>query len=272
MPFTVFYNVFMDILLPLPGEANGKVWNMKKSNVASKGKTCRVRSAAGEAMAEEEMPYEKFLRLGAGALSEAELLAIIIRTGTSQCTPVDIGRQILALPSVKEDGLNGLHHVSVKELMEIKGIGEVKAVKIKCLAELSMRMAMAAAKKGLQFLNPPTVADYYMEKLRHERREQVLLLMLDNRNCLLREELLSIGTVTASLLSPREVFVMALREKAVHIMLLHNHPSGNPAPSIDDIEVTESIKKIGQMIDIPLIDHIIIGDNKYMSFKEAGLL
>ena len=96
--------------------------------------------------------------------------------------------------------------------------------------------------------------------------------MLDNRNCLLREELLSIGTVTVSLLSPREVFVMALREKAVHIMLLHNHPSGNPTPSMDDIEVTESIKKIGQMIDIPLIDHIIIGDNKYMSFKEAGLL
>ena len=245
---------------------------MKKCNVGSRIKTAAIKNAAGEFMAEEEMPYEKFLRLGAGALTEAELLAIIIRTGTPRCTPVEIGRRILALPSVKAEGLNGLHQVSIKELMEINGIGEVKAVKIKCLAELSMRMAMAAAKKRLQFLNPPTVADYYLEKLRHERREQVLLLMLDNRNCLLREELLSIGTVTVSLLSPREVFVMALREKAVHIMLLHNHPSGNPTPSMDDIEVTESIKKIGQMIDIPLIDHIIIGDNKYMSFKEAGLL
>ena len=221
---------------------------------------------------EQEMPYEKFLRLGAGALTEAELLAIIIRTGVPGHTPVEIGKQILDLPSVKEDGLNGLHHVTLEELTAISGIGEVKAVKIKCLAELSMRMAMMTAKKDLQFLNPPTVADYYMEKLRHELREQVLLVMLDNRNCLIKEELLSIGTVRSSLLSPREVFVTALKSQAVHIMLLHNHPSGDPAPSRMDMEVTEEIRQIGVMIDIPLIDHIIIGDNKYMSFKEAGLL
>ncbi len=220
----------------------------------------------------DEMPYEKFLRLGAGALTEAELLAIIIRTGTPGHTSVEIGKQILDLPSVKEDGLNGLHHVTLKELMAIGGIGEVKAVKIKCIAELSMRMAMMTAKKELQFLHPSTVADYYMEKLRHELREQVLLLMLDNRNCLIGEELLSIGTVRSSLLSPREVFVTALKSQAVHIMLLHNHPSGEPAPSRMDLDVTEEIRQIGIMIDIPLIDHIIIGDNKYMSFKEAGLL
>lgn len=249
----------------MPGEAYEKVWSMSK-NSASKG------SISKNNIAEDEMPYEKFLRLGAGALTEAELLAIIIRTGTTEHTPVEIGRQILGLPSVKKDGLNGLHHVTVKELMGIKGIGEVKAVKIKCLAELSMRMAMMTAKKELQFLNPSSVADYYMEKLRHELKERVLLLMLDNRHCLIEEELLSIGTVNTSLLSPREVFVAALKARAVHIMLLHNHPSGDPAPSRPDIQITKEIKQIGKMIDIPLIDHIIIGDNKYMSFKEAGLL
>lgn len=218
------------------------------------------------------MPYEKFLRLGPCALTEAELLAIIIRTGTKEDTSVDLGRKILELPSVRENGLNGLHHVKVKELMGIKGIGEVKAVKLKCLAELSMRMAMAAAKKDLQFRKPSSVAEYYMEKLRHEKKERVLLLLLDHGARLLSEELLSVGTANTSLLSPREVFITALKTEAASIILLHNHPSGDPSPSRQDINITDEIRQIGGMIDIPLIDHIIIGDNKYMSFKEAGLL
>lgn len=223
-------------------------------------------------MRKEEMPYEKFLRLGPGALSEAELLAIIIRTGTAEHSPIELGRKILELPSVKEKGLNGLHHVTLKELMDIKGIGQVKAVKLKCLAELSMRMAMTEAKKELQFRNPSSVAGYYMERMRHEKKERVLLLLLDHKACLVGEELVSVGTANASLLSPREVFITALKAEAGNIILLHNHPSGDPTPSGQDIQVTEDIKKIGDMIDIPLIDHIIIGDNKYTSFKEAGFL
>ncbi|NLL76726.1 MAG: DNA repair protein RadC [Clostridiales bacterium] len=219
-----------------------------------------------------EMPYEKFMRLGAGALTEAELLAIIIRTGTADNSPVELGKKVLSLSSVKDSGLNGLHCVTLKELMSIKGIGEVKAVKIKCLAEFSMRMAMARAEEKLQFLKPSSVAEYYMEKLRHEKKERVILLLLDNRSRLLDECLLSIGTVNTSLLSPREVFLAALKAEAVHIILLHNHPSGDPTPSKQDILITDKVKKLGSMIDIILIDHIIIGDNKYMSFKEAGLL
>lgn len=219
-----------------------------------------------------ELPYEKFLQLGPGSLTEAELLAIIIRTGTAHANSVELGRKVMDLPPVRMYGLNGLHYVTLKELTSISGIGEVKAVKIKCLAELSMRMAAAAAKKELQFLNPASVAGYYMERLRHERRERVLLLLLDGKECLIGEELLSIGTVNASLLSPREVFLTALKAEAVHIMLLHNHPSGDPTPSRQDMKITDEIKEIGGIIDIPLIDHIIIGDNKYMSFREAGLL
>ena len=222
--------------------------------------------------ANPEMPYEKFLKMGSGSLTEAELLAIIIRTGTSENSPVELGRQILSLPSLREKGLSGLYHVTLKELMSLNGIGQVKAVKIKCLAELSMRIAMNKAEDELQFLSPPSVADYYMEKLRHEQREKVLLLLLDNHSRLIEEYLLSVGTVNTSLLSPREVFVTALRAEAVNIMLLHNHPSGDPSPSRQDLLVTERIKKIGNMIDIPLIDHIIIGNSRYTSFREAGLL
>lgn len=240
----------------MPGEASGKEWNMKTDVYK----------------AENDMPYEKFMRLGSGILTEAELLAIIIRTGTKDRKPVEIGQEILSLPSVKEHGLGGLYHVTVQELMEIKGIGKVKAVKLKCLAELSMRMAMAVAKKELQFLNPSSVARYYMEQLRHERKERVLLLLLDQKERLIEEEVLSVGTINASLLSPREVFITALKKEAVHIILLHNHPSGDPAPSKQDMLVTAEIQEVGKMVDIPLIDHIIIGDNKYMSFKEAGLL
>lgn len=220
----------------------------------------------------EELPYEKFISKGPAALTEAELLAIILRTGTKGHTPVELGQQILQLPAVRAEGLNGLYHVTIKELTAIKGIGQVKAIKIKCLAELSMRMAMTAAKKKLQFLNPKSVAEYYMEKLRHEKKEQVLLLFLDHKECLIGEEILSVGTVNASLLSPREVFIRALKLEAVHIMLLHNHPSGDPTPSRQDMVITDEIKEIGKMIDIPLMDHIIIGDNRYMSFREAGLL
>ena len=245
-----------DRILFLPGETSGKGRNMKEDIYK----------------AENDMPYEKFMRLGSHVLTEAELLAIIIRTGTKEHKPVEIGQEILSLPSVKEHGLGGLYYVTIQELMEIKGIGKVKAVKLKCLAELSMRMAMAAAKKELQFLNPSSVAKYYMEKLRREKKERVLLLLLDQKERLIGEEVLSVGTVSASLLSPREVFIAALKKEAVHIILLHNHPSGDPAPSKQDMLVTEEIQEIGRMIDIPLIDHIIIGDNKYMSFKEAGLL
>lgn len=222
--------------------------------------------------AENDMPYEKFLRLGSSALTEAELLAIIIRTGTKDLKPVEIGHKILSLPSVKSYGLSGLYHVTLKELMGIKGIGQVKAVKLKCLAELSMRMAMTTAKKELRFLNPSSVANYYMEKLRHEKKERVMLLLLDSKEQLLGEELLSIGTVSSSPLSPREVFVAALKKEAVHIMLLHNHPSGDPRPSKQDIAITRKIKEAGELMDIPLIDHIILGDGCYISMKGEDLL
>lgn len=217
-------------------------------------------------------PYDKFLSHGPESLSKAELLAIILRTGTKKNSAVELAKQILSL-SNDERGLNGLHHITIDELKSIEGIGEVKAVKILCLAELSKRMARECAARKLAFNSPRTVVDYYKESLRHCERETVLLLLLDTRLQLISDEyVLSLGTVKASLLSPREIFVKAAREKAVYIMLIHNHPSGSCEPSEKDRNITEQIAAAGQMMDIPLIDHIIIGNNNYYSFKEQGLL
>ena len=208
------------------------------------------------------LPYEKFLKSGAASLSEAELLAIILRTGTRNCPALALAGQVLSLSCGRERGLNALHHISLAELMDIPGIGEVKAVKIKCIAELSKRMAMERAGQELKFDAPKTVASYFMEELRHE----------DNRLHLIEKYVLSIGTVNESLLSPREVFVQALKCKASHVMLLHNHPSGDALPSGQDILITKKIKEAGELVGIPLIDHIIIGDGCYTSLKEKGLL
>lgn len=220
----------------------------------------------------EELPYEKFLKQGPESLSEAELLAIILRTGTKDCNSVELGRQILDLAGSPHKGLLGLYHVSVEELKQLRGIGEVKAVRIKCIAELSMRMAKARKEPMVKFSSPESVADYFMEELRHEEKEKVILLCLDNKAQLISQSVLSIGTANASLLSPREVFQYALKVHAMHIIILHNHPSGDPVPSRQDMEITRRLVRTGDLMEIPLVDHIVIGDRKYISFKESGLL
>ncbi len=220
----------------------------------------------------EELPYEKFLTLGPQALTEAELLAITIRTGTKNCTALELAQQIFQKASGKTKGLNGLHHLSLQELMEIPGIGEVKAVKVKCIAEMAIRMSKQRAADALKFDTPETVADYYMEQMRHLEKEKILLLLLDNKLHLIEEYMISLGTVNASLLSVRDVFIKALKARASHIMLLHNHPSGDPSPSKEDIMMTQTMKEAGKLMDIPLVDHIILGDGSFVSLKKEELL
>ena len=218
------------------------------------------------------LPYEKFLKHGSASLTEAELLAIILRTGTKNCPALEMAKKVLTLAGGESFKLKSLHHLSLNELMEIPGIGEVKAVKIKCLSELAVRMALEKASAALRYDSPKTVADYYMEKMRHKEREIILLLLLDNKLGLIEEYILSQGTVRASLLSSREIFIKALKCRACHLMLLHNHPSGDPAPSQQDIVITQKIKEAGELMDIPLIDHIVLGDGCYVSLKEKDLL
>ena len=224
-----------------------------------------------EIYAPEELPYDKFLRLGAENLSDAELLAIMLRTGTKDKTPIELGRDILKLAG-ERFGLLGLHHFDVKELMQIPGIGEVKAVQLLCIAEIAKRTANMSAKTKLCFDKPETVASYYMEQLRHKTTEHLTLVLLDNRKNILNETVISVGTSNATLVSPREIGIRALRFEAAYMMLLHNHPSGDPTPSRQDILVTRKIKEVSDLVEIPLLDHIIIGDNRYTSFIQKGLL
>ena len=220
----------------------------------------------------ENLPYEKYLRFGSEALTDSELLAIILRTGTKEKTALDIAEEILCISDMPRTGLLGLYDIPLERLLKIKGLGIVKAVKIKCIAELAMRINTTSAKDGVVISKPATVANYFMEKMRHKRKECVILACLDAKGQILKEIPLSSGSVNMSLISPREVFLEALRAEAVNIILVHNHPSGDPSPSSCDIECTKLVKEMGDMLNVALWDHIIIGDNCYTSFKEKGYI
>ena len=219
----------------------------------------------------EELPYDKFMKAGPESLTDAELLAIMLRTGTRDKTPIELGRAVLQLSDCKW-GLLGLHHFSIKDLMQIPGLGEVKAVQLLCIAEIAKRISNTQAKVNLSFQNPDTVAAYYMERMRHQETEQLVLILLDAKSRMISDDVISIGILNATLISTREIFVKALKEEAAYVMILHNHPSGDPTPSRQDQIITNKIKEVSVLVDIPLLDHIIIGDNRYISFKQKGLL
>lgn len=225
-----------------------------------------------EKIENQNMPYERFIRFGPEALTETELLAIILRTGMKGKPAIKLAEEILELANEKRDGLLGLHELTLEELMSIQGMGEVKAVKIKCLTELSARISKASAKTGIIVREPQTIAQYFMEEMRHNKTERVMLVCLDSKGKFIREQELSAGSVNSSLISPREIFLEAIKTEAVNIILVHNHPSGDPTPSRADMELTKTVKELGFVMGIPLLDHIIIGDNIYTSFKEKGLL
>lgn len=218
-----------------------------------------------------ERPYEKCEKNGPSSLSDAELLATILRTGSKSERVIDVAHNVLNYSKMHR-GLIGINYLSLHELMSIKGIGKVKAVQIQCIAELTKRMAKATNEEGLKLLTPQAVANYYMQEMRHLSREQIILVMLDSKSKILKDMIISTGTVNASILAPREIYLNALKYGAVNIILLHNHPSGDPTPSKEDINSTRRMKEAGNLVGIKLIDHIIIGDNRFISLKEMGIL
>ncbi|MBR1389882.1 MAG: DNA repair protein RadC [Lachnospiraceae bacterium] len=216
-----------------------------------------------------ERPYEKCMEQGPERLSDAELLAVLLRTGTPGNNVVRLATAVLQ----KGGGnLLALYQLSMDELMQIPGIGQVKAIQLKCMAELSKRIARTGRRDAVVLSDARSIAAYYMEQLRHEQQENLILCMFDAKCRLIRERVLTIGTVNASLISPREIFIQALEQHAVHVILVHNHPSGNPTPSKQDVSVTEQVRACGMMIGIELLDHIIIGDKRYFSFKEQEMI
>ena len=216
-----------------------------------------------------ERPYEKCLKKGPSALSDAELIGVVIRTGSRGEKSTDLAARVT---NAGPDGLLNVIRMDIEELMQIRGIGQVKAIQLKCAGELARRISTATRYRALVCSEPETIASYYMERMRHEPKEILILAMFDRKNMLLDDALLSVGTSNASMISPGEVFRTALQKHAEFIILLHNHPSGNPEPSKEDINVTFRIRDCGELLGIPLMDHIIIGDNCFFSFREQDIL
>lgn len=222
-------------------------------------------------MLEEERPYEKSRRFGTKSLTDIELLAVLLRTGVKGENSLELAKKIL-YPDNCPQGLAGVHQWTYEKLTKLKGIGAVKATQILCVLELARRLSKSDALKHLSFTSPASIAEYYMEDMRHQKQEHMKLLMLNTKTMLIGESNISKGTVNASLISPRELFIEALERNAVSIILLHNHPSGDPTPSKEDILITKRICEAGNLIGIELLDHIIIGNNCYISFVEKQMM
>jgi len=235
--------------------------NFEQTN--SSQSTCLIQS-----LPLEERPYEKLERYGAKGLSDAELLAIVLRTGTKNESSLHTARRIIAS---NQRGLSGIQTLSELELRNIKGIGRVKSIQLKAIAEISTRLSKSYASTLFRVNSPHSVANIYMEEMRYLEREHIKVVFLDTKNAIIKDKDISVGTVNTSLVDPRDVFREALNFGAVHIILIHNHPSGDPTPSRDDIEVTKRVSEAGKIIGIELIDHLIIGDGKFISMKEIGL-
>lgn len=217
-----------------------------------------------------ERPYEKCERFGPEFLSDAELLAVLIRSGSKSERAVELAIRILNHPGQKH-GLTGLYHFTQTELRKIKGIGKVKAAQIACAVELSKRLNSAVPAQKEEFNCPETIAAAYMEQLCHKRTEEILLLFLDTKGRKIADEVISKGTVNNAILDPREVLTAALRHEAVYLVVLHNHPSGIATPSEADIRVTRRLYEACEIVGIGLRDHIVIGEHCYFSMRERGL-
>lgn len=219
-----------------------------------------------------DRPYEKCLRTGPKSLSDGELLAVIIRTGSREDTSLELADKLLALGS-PGDGLLGLLHHSLTDLTGIKGVGKVKAIQLMCVGELSRRIWKRKANdRPMTFENPEEISSYYMEDMRHLEQEEIHVMFFNTKQSLIKELLISRGTVNASVMTPREILIEALRCRAVGMALVHNHPSGDTTPSRADVLLTRRVKEAGELIGIRLIDHIIIGDKCFLSFRQQQMI
>ena len=221
----------------------------------------------------EERPAEKARRLGISSLSDRELLSLLLRSGCRGQDVTALSTMVLEMEPRRE-GLLGLLHNSMQDYMRLRGVGEAKALQLVAIGELSKRIWRREAAKNLTtaFSDPGLCARYYMEALRHLEQEELHAAFLDTKLRFISDQLLSRGSVDASVVSVRELMIAALRARAVRMILVHNHPSGDPRPSADDQRVTAEVQAAAKLIGIPLEDHIVIGDNAYYSFKEWGLL
>ena len=216
----------------------------------------------------EERPRERFLQDGPQSLSNQELLALLLRTGSKEESVLQLSGRLIN--SFK--GLRLIKEASVEELTVIKGIGEAKAIQILASVELGRRINKLNDQDRYVIRSPEDGANYCMEEMRFLSQEHFVCLYLNTKNQVLQKTTVFIGSLNASIVHPREVFKEAFRRSAASIICLHNHPSGDPSPSREDIEVTKRLVECGKIIGIEVLDHIIIGEHKYVSLKEKGYL
>src|SRR5574341_407398 len=219
---------------------------------------------------EDERPRERLLKFGAGSLSDAQLLAIIIRNGRGGRSAVDLGMELLD----RFGSLEGIAQAGINEICGkdgVKGIGTAKAAEIKAAIELGRRYQKPTL-AGASFCSSQDVAAYYRPRMKDAKKELFRCVLLDTKNRLIREETVSIGSLTASLVHPRETFKAAIRESATAVIFVHNHPSGDTKPSQEDILLTRRLIQAGEVLGIRVLDHIIIGDGCHFSFRDNGLI
>lgn len=216
---------------------------------------------------ESERPYEKLEIYGEKTLSNAELLAIIIKSGTKENTSVELANKILSLTtgSGSEELLQSLQNISLEEFQKIKGIGKVKAIQLKAVCELARRMAQPLNKKNIKVKSSEDVAELLMQELRFETVEYVKLILLNAKNIILKIIDISKGGMNSAIVEPKEILQEAIKTGAPKIILVHNHPSGDSTPSNADIEMTKRLYSAANIVGIQLLDHIVIGDRCYTS-------
>lgn len=215
-----------------------------------------------------ERPRERLLRYGAEKLSNGELIAIILGNGTSKENILSISTRLLKVSG----GLNGLLNSEADELVKINGIGKAKAVQLLALGELTKRFKSYKSGENYKILTPKDAASLIMDELKVFDKEHLYVIMLNTKNVVIKISDVSVGSLNSSIVHPREVYNEPIVKHAASIIICHNHPSGDPEPSSEDINITKRLKECGKIIGIELLDHIIIGDGVYISLKEKGIV
>lgn len=218
-------------------------------------------------IAEAERPRERLQMVGAMGVSTAELLAIILRIGNRGESVVRLAERLLS----QFGSLPGLARATVPELTTVKGVGEAKAVQIKAALELGRRLLSAAPEERPRVSSPGDAANLLMSEMMYLEQEHLRLILLDTRNRVLSMPSLYVGSLNTSMVRIGEMFRDAIRQNAAAIIVVHNHPSGDPSPSPEDVNVTRQLVQAGKLLDVDVLDHIIIGRQRYVSLKERGL-
>lgn len=216
----------------------------------------------------DERPRERLVKYGADALSNAELLAIILRVGTHEYSAIGLAEHMLG----RFGGLRGIATAGVEDLSTIKGLGTAKAAQIKAMVELGKRLAASTGDVRPIIRCPQDAVDLVMPELRDEPQEHFKAILLNNRNEVLKVRTITIGSLSSSVITPRELFREAISANSAAIIIAHNHPSGDPTPSQEDIDVSKRLNQAGQVVGIDVLDHLVIGDGRWVSLKERGLV